>query len=75
MNPNTRLVERRKQLNLTQEELARKANISRAYLANIEAGRRTSTIHVAKRIADALQSTVDYLFTDSVPKGNEEHTA
>ncbi|MCL6445043.1 MAG: helix-turn-helix transcriptional regulator [Alicyclobacillus sp.] len=71
MKPNDKMIALRKQLNLTQEEVAKRAGISRAYYANIEAGRRRSTIPVAKRIADALTTTVDYLFyDDEVPKRN-----
>lgn len=67
----TELIQHRKGMDLTQDELAELANISRPYYANIEAGRKDPSIGVAKRIADALHTTVDSIFFNSiVPKGN-----
>lgn len=39
---------------LTQDELSRSALISRAYLANLEAGRKIATGRVVARLAKAL---------------------
>jgi putative transcriptional regulator len=56
---------------MTQEEVSKKALISRAFYANIEAGRKDPSIKVAKRIADALSTTVDKIFfNQNVPKRN-----
>lgn len=67
------LVKRRDSLDLTHEKVAEKANISRAYYSNIEAGRKDPSFRVMKRIADALDSTVDTLFFEyNVPKRNEK---
>jgi DNA-binding XRE family transcriptional regulator len=72
MDSRKELVERRKKLNLTQDQVAEEANISRAYYVNIEAGRKDPSIKVAKRIADVMETTVDRLFcTSGVPEGNE----
>jgi transcriptional regulator with XRE-family HTH domain len=44
----------RNSANLTQEQLAEKADISRRYVQMIEAGRYTPTIDVASRLRKAL---------------------
>jgi len=65
------LVKRRNQLMMTHDAVALKANISRAYYSNIEAGRKDPSLKVMKRIADALESTVDTIFFSyEVPKRN-----
>ncbi len=66
------LIQRRKALNLTHEQVANKSGISRAYYTNIEAGRKDPSMGVAKKIADTLLTTVDLIFfNDIVPKRNE----
>ncbi|QDX91035.1 XRE family transcriptional regulator (plasmid) [Brevibacillus laterosporus] len=57
-----RLISCRKNLGWTQAKIAKKANISRAYYANIELGRKIPSMAIAKRIAEVLHSTVDYIF-------------
>lgn len=47
---------------MTQEEVAKKAGISRAAYANIERGNRTPSLPVAMRIAKVLGQPVDVLF-------------
>lgn len=70
------LINRRNELRLTHDSVAIKADISRAYYTNIEAGRKDPSMKVMKRIADALETTVDALFfTYSVPNGNKNKTA
>jgi DNA-binding XRE family transcriptional regulator len=67
----TDLIERRKELNLTQDQVAGSSGISRAYYTNIEAGRKEPSIGVAKKIADTLKTTVDQIFfKDIVPNWN-----
>lgn len=59
--------EKRSKKRLTQEELAKMANISRPHLAEIENGNAIPSILVAQRIAKALKSKVDNIFfADSV---------
>jgi DNA-binding XRE family transcriptional regulator len=71
MKQRTDLIERRKELNLTQEQVARSSGISRAYYTNIEAGRKEPSIGVAKKISDTLKTTVDQIFfRDIVPNRN-----
>lgn len=54
--------ERRKKACLTQEELAKKANISRTHLAAIENGNAIPSVLVAQKIAKALKTRVDSIF-------------
>jgi len=61
---NIRLHERRIELNLTPKEVAMRAGISRSHYVNIEDGRRIGTLPVLKRIADALESSIDDVFFD-----------
>lgn len=66
------LINRRNEMDLTHDLVAIKAGISRSYYTNIEAGRKDPSMKVMKRIADALETTVDSIFfTYNVPKGNK----
>lgn len=49
-----RIQKRRKGLKITQEELAEKVKISRAYMGYIEQGRNTPSLQVVHKIASAL---------------------
>jgi transcriptional regulator with XRE-family HTH domain len=44
----------RSQLELTQEELARRAGVNRSYLAGIESGRRNTSARTIEKLAKAL---------------------
>ena len=57
-----RVREVRAQQGLTQEALAEMAEISRPYLAQIEAGKRHMALHVAWNVANALHFSIDELF-------------
>lgn len=48
----------RRELGLTQEELAEKVRISRAYMGYIEQGRNMPSIEIAHKIASALKIKV-----------------
>lgn len=48
------VAQRRAELKLTQEAVAKRAGISRASLANIEVGRQKVLVHQLYRIANAL---------------------
>jgi putative transcriptional regulator len=61
-SPRPKLVDCRKRQGLTQEELARKAEITRAYLANIESGKHTPSLKVALKISTVLEESIDELF-------------
>lgn len=45
----------RKQMGLSQEKLALKADIDRTYLAGIEAGKRNATLVSIEKIVNALE--------------------
>jgi len=52
----------RQKANMSQVELAKRAQISRPHLSNIENGEAQPTIDVALRIADALGVPVSSIF-------------
>lgn len=52
----------RKKLDMTQDELAFRVNISPSYLSAIERGVTDTTISTAKRLAKALDTTLSELF-------------
>jgi len=62
ITPREKLIKHRKNLGLTQEQLAKKAYISRAYLTNLESGKYTPSLKVARRLSEILNSSVDELF-------------
>jgi CheY-like chemotaxis protein/DNA-binding XRE family transcriptional regulator len=53
----------RRQLGITQEELAWRADMHRTYIADIERGARNLTLRSAENLAKALHVTVGNLFT------------
>ncbi|MEN4813366.1 MULTISPECIES: helix-turn-helix domain-containing protein [Bacillus amyloliquefaciens group] len=55
----------RQEANLTQKEVAEKANIARTTYAMIESGARNPTPQVAKGIAGVLDFSWTYFFEDS----------
>lgn len=57
-----RVQKRRKELNLTQEELAEKVDISRAYMGYIEQGRNVPSIEVVQKIAKVLKKPLNEFF-------------
>lgn len=57
-----RLQDRRNQLKLTQQELATiTTNLTAAWISHYECGRRKPSIEHLSALADALQTTTDYL--------------
>ncbi|PGX09297.1 helix-turn-helix transcriptional regulator [Bacillus sp. AFS033286] len=52
----------RKEQGITQEELAQKVGITRAYLSNLENGKYKPSLDVALRIANVLESAVEKIF-------------
>lgn len=47
---------------MSQEELAKKANVDRSYISQIESGRKTPSLAVLERIADALGCSLKDFF-------------
>lgn len=56
------IIDRRKSIGLSQEDLARQAGLSRAYVGKIESSRFSMTIDTIEKIAHALEIDVDLLF-------------
>ena len=54
--------ELRNELEISQDELAFRANISPSYMSAIERGITDTTISTTKRLAKALETTVPKLF-------------
>ena len=52
-----KIQKRRKQLELTQEDVADKVGISRAYMGYIEQGRYAPSLEVLEKVAKALKSS------------------
>lgn len=57
-----RIQKRRKDMDLTQEELAYKIGVSRAYMGYIEQGRNTPSLEVIEKIAKILRIRISDLF-------------
>lgn len=53
---------RRKQMNLTQEDLADKVGISRAYIGYIEQGRNVPSLEIVEKIARVLKTSIKTFF-------------
>jgi putative transcriptional regulator len=62
LRPQTKLTKKRKEKGMTQDQLAKKAKISRPLLSNIERGDAMPSLLAAYRIAKALDSTIDDVF-------------
>ncbi|WP_338542747.1 helix-turn-helix transcriptional regulator [Paenibacillus tundrae] len=58
------LREIREKYNMTQEQVAFKAGISRSYFTNIENGTKTPSVIAAKSIGEALDFPWSYFFEE-----------
>lgn len=56
---------RRRELDLTQEDLAEKANLARTYITNLEAGKINASLETIVRLAEALEVSVWALLLSS----------
>lgn len=52
----------RERADLSQEELAGRAELDRTYVSGIERGRRNPSVKSLQRVADALDTTLDVVF-------------
>jgi len=66
----SRLRQERQRLNLTQEKLAEKVDVSHAYIGQIERGERSLTLETLVNIAEELDVTVDYLLESAIDISN-----
>ncbi|MCQ2387768.1 MAG: helix-turn-helix transcriptional regulator [Clostridia bacterium] len=57
-----RIKELRHKLNISQEELADRANVHRTYIASLEVGKRNISIAVLEKIVDALEVSLSEFF-------------
>ena len=60
------LEEKRKEMGLTQEEIAHKLNITRQYYNAIENMKRKPSVELAKKLGDLLELDWTYFFNDRV---------
>ena len=63
----------RTQKNLTQEELAEKADIGRKHVSNIENGERGLSIDVLIALANALEVSADEILVDNLTASENNH--
>ncbi len=70
-----RLKQLREETGLTQEELAKKLNISRGTYAHYETGKREPNFETLQNLASFFEVSVDYLLGKSILKRPEERIA
>ncbi|MDC0802637.1 helix-turn-helix transcriptional regulator [Clostridium paraputrificum] len=58
--------EERLKLNLTQEQLAEKVDISTSYVGQIERGERNISLDTLVNLSNTLGVTIDFLLQDSI---------
>lgn len=61
-----RIIERRKKLNLTQEELAEKADLTNQFISYAESGKRAMRSENLLKLSSALGVSADYLLTGEI---------
>ncbi len=70
------MIERRKQLNLTQEEVSKKIGVSRSTYTSYETGVINPSLDVVIRIKKALRTNDDNIFLiNKVTSSDNNHTA
>ena len=58
-----RIKQRRIRLGITQEQLALQADVTPAYLGQVERGERNPTVGFLEKISEALDIDINYLFS------------
>lgn len=58
-----RIREKRRELNMTQEELSALSQISPAYISRIETGDQNLTVETLQRVASSLDMDIHYLLS------------
>lgn len=69
---NQRIKKARKELGITQEELANRMDVHRSTIANYELGRRKPTFIELKKLAEILHVDINYLFESDSPDSPTE---
>lgn len=70
MSIGERIKNLRKERKLTQVELAKKSNISRSYLTDIENNRYNPSVETLKAIANSLEVTLSDILSDEVKENS-----
>lgn len=65
-----RIAALRDERDLKQQELAKKADLSVTFLSEVENGHRKPGADALLRLADALETTLDYLVKGELPQGS-----
>jgi transcriptional regulator with XRE-family HTH domain len=65
LNIGERITQLRKQLHLSQDELAKKVDVSRTIIGNYERNTNTPSIEILLKIAKVFNVSVDYLIGES----------
>jgi transcriptional regulator with XRE-family HTH domain len=74
MNIGHKITELRKQKNRSQTDFAREVGVSREMIGRYERGEVMPSIEVAKKIADALEVSLDYLAGDAQKSAIDKQT-
>ena len=67
-----KIADKRILLGKTQEELAEKLDSSANYISNIETGLKSGSLLFYIKVANELNLSLDYLFSDELPQVNTE---
>lgn len=70
-----RIVERRKELKLTQEQIAERMNVSIQMISNIERGNKAIKIDNLLKLCDILKTSTDYILTGKRTDNDFDHLA
>ena len=70
----TALLQTRKSLGMTQQEVADASGIQRSYYGLIETGHRNPTLKIATQIAKALNSNIEQVFSNEIFFANKCYT-
>jgi HTH-type transcriptional regulator, cell division transcriptional repressor len=66
-----RIKELRVKINLTQEALAEKIDVSPVYISHIEVGSSIPSLETLLKICNELETTPDYILLDSIHSSKE----
>lgn len=69
-NMGTRIKSRRKELKMSQAELAEKINVTNNHISSIETGKQVPSLDVFVNICEQLHTTPDYLLLGNLHQRN-----